>query len=364
MARPFVATPDDPALAELCQRLRERSADLDLRGDWPAEQLQLCGEYGVFAWFADQAWGGLAWDQPGIVAGYRAVASACLTTTFVITQREGACRRIETSDNDEVKAELLPGLTRGDLLATVGISHLTTSRRHVGRPVLQARRTADGFVLDGFSAWVTGAAHADYVVVGAVVMEGDQPTDQQIIAVVPTRLAGVRAEPPARLVALSASHTGQFTLDGVHLPKRWVLVGPVENALARGVGAGTGGLQTSTLAVGLARAALHFLTDEARRRADLAPPAAALEADYRRIDELLMAAARGEPSCSTDDLRQQANTLVLRCTQAALAAAKGAGFVAGHPAGRWCREALFFLVWSCPQPVVAAHLCELAGILD
>ena len=31
-------------------------------------------------------------------------------------------------------------------------------------------------------------------------------------------------------------------------------------------------------------------------------------------------------------------------------------------AGRWCREALFFLVWSCPQSVLSANLCELAGI--
>ena len=51
-------------------------------------------------------------------------------------------------------------------------------------------------------------------------------------------------------------------------------------------------------------------------------------------------------------------------TQAALAAAKGTGYVVGHSAGRWCCEALFFLVWSCPQPVMAAQLCELAGISD
>ena len=54
--------------------------------------------------------------------------------------------------------------------------------------------------------------------------------------------------------------------------------------------------------------------------------------------------------------------LVLRATQGALAAAKGAGYVVGHPVGRWCREALFFLVWSCPQGVMAAALCELAGL--
>jgi hypothetical protein len=51
---------------------------------------------------------------------------------------------------------------------------------------------------------------------------------------------------------------------------------------------------------------------------------------------------------------------VLRATQASLAAAKGTGFLASHPAGRWCREALFFLVWSCPQAVMEANLCQLA----
>ena len=69
-------------------------------------------------------------------------------------------------------------------------------------------------------------------------------------------------------------------------------------------------------------------------------------------------------SPNTDTIRQRANTLVLRATQAALAASKGAGFVAGHPAERMVREALFFLVWSCPQPVLNANLCELAGILE
>jgi len=70
----------------------------------------------------------------------------------------------------------------------------------------------------------------------------------------------------------------------------------------------------------------------------------------------------GTPSCTKESLRQRANSLVSRASQAALSAAKGSGYVVGHPAGRWCREALFFLVWSCPQPVAAANLCELAGI--
>jgi alkylation response protein AidB-like acyl-CoA dehydrogenase len=359
-----ITSPDDAALADLCRVLAARAGELELSGAWPAEQLRLCGEYGVFEWFAALEWGGQAWDQEGVVRGYLALATACLTTTFIITQREGACRRIETSDNEFLKSTLLAELTRGELFATVGISHLTTSRRHVARPVLRATPARGGYRLDGFSAWVTGAAHADYVVVGATVMDGDEPTPEQVVVAVPTGLPGVRAETPARLVGLSASHTGQFTLENVLLDERWLIAGPVENVLSHGVGAGTGGLQTSTLAIGLARAALDFLTAEAERRPDLRPPLEALSAEYGRVEAALLAAARGTPACSNDDLRGQANSLVLRATQSALAAAKGAGYELGHPAGRWCREALFFLVWSCPQPVVAAQMCELAGILE
>jgi hypothetical protein len=62
-----------------------------------------------------------------------------------------------------------------------------------------------------------------------------------------------------------------------------------------------------------------------------------------------------------DSIRTRANSLALRSTQALLAASKGAGFVSGHFAERAVREAMFFLVWSCPAPVVAAALRELAG---
>ena len=61
-------------------------------------------------------------------------------------------------------------------------------------------------------------------------------------------------------------------------------------------------------------------------------------------------------------LRAHANSLVVRAAQAALTASKGAGFVTGHPAERLVRESMFFLVWSCPQSVTSAVMCELAGI--
>jgi hypothetical protein len=59
-------------------------------------------------------------------------------------------------------------------------------------------------------------------------------------------------------------------------------------------------------------------------------------------------------------LRARANVLALRATQAALTANKGAGFVRPHAAQRRARQALFFLVWSCPRPAAEATLRDLA----
>ena len=358
MADPRQTTsPDDPALDELCRALRELGGQLDLDGHWPAPQLRLCGEYGIFRWFLPHHWGGLEWSDEQLTRGYLKLSAACLTTTFIITQRTGACRWLIDTDNRQAQFRWLSPLAAGEIFATVGISHLTTSRRHLAKPVLTARVQGDGFVLDGYSPWVTGGSHADMVVVGATLDDG-----RQLLVAVPTDTPGVEAGEPQRLVALSASHTGPVNFRGARVGPENLLAGPVENVMSRRLGSGAGGLQTSTLAVGLASAALDALDGEAQRRPDLLPAAAGLRQEHARLQHDLLAAAAGTQVCSNEELRTRANSLVLRSTQATLAAAKGSGYVRGHPAGRWCKEALFFLVWSCPQPVVAAALCELAGL--
>jgi alkylation response protein AidB-like acyl-CoA dehydrogenase len=359
-----ITSPDDPRLSDLCDQMRKMSAELDRNGSWPAEQLRLCGEYGVFEWFLDPAWGGQGWNEEQIVRGYLALSAACLTTTFIITQRTGACRRIAGCGNEELKQRLLPGLASGELFATVGISHLTTSRRHLAKPVLTAEATKGGFRLDGMSPWVTGGTAADVLVLAATEIESGRPTDRQLLIAVPRDLPGLTVPDPLPLIGVSASCTGPVRLSGVEVARGWLIAGPMPNVMASGLGASTGGHETSTLAIGLAHAAIDYIASEAVKRADLQEPAAALRAEHSHLLNDLLGVARGKPACSKESLRQRANSLVLRASQAALAAAKGSGYVVGHPAGRWCREALFFLVWSCPQPVAAANLCELAGIED
>ncbi len=354
-----IHTPDSPALEGLCDFLLERAGPTDLEGIWPADQLDACGKSGVFAWFMPTEWGGEAWSYPDIIRGYLRLSAACLTTTFIITQRTGACERIAGSDNEPLKREWLPKLTRGEVFATVGISHLTTSRRHLAEPVLKAEESGGEWKLRGFSPWVTGAAFADLIVTGATLEDG-----RQVLCAVPTARDGVEVAPPAKLLGLSSSFTGAVHFHDVAIGSQEMLAGPVEDVMSRGRGAGTGGLQTSTLALGLARAAVDYLEEERQRRDDLAEVFEGFRGTLDDAEADLLALARGQTVCTPAELRGRANSLVMRATQAALTAAKGTGYLIEHPVSRWCREALFFLVWSCPQPIAKAHLCELAGIAD
>src|SRR5215212_8681050 len=220
-----ITSPDDPGLAELCATLADREIDMDRTGQWPSEQLQLCGEYGVYEWFVDPSWGGQGWNEEQLIRGYLALSAACLTTSFVLTQRTGACRRIEGSGNETLKQRLLPGLVSGELFATVGISHLTTSRRHLGRPVLTAEETAGGFRLNGMSPWVTGGAAADMITIAATLIERGEATDRQLLMAVPTDTPGLSVPERLPLIALTASSTGPVLLDNAEVSNEWLIAG-------------------------------------------------------------------------------------------------------------------------------------------
>ncbi len=331
----------------------------EAENQWPAEGLRLCGEYGVFRWFLPRIFGGFEWSDQDLIRGYLRLSAASLTVAFIITQRSSACRWLVAGDSDAARERWLPGLASGEQFATVGISHLTTSRRHLARPVLTVEETGAGFLLDGLSPWVTGGRHADVIVTGGVL-----PTGQQVLLAVPADSPGLSVAAPVELLALTGSQTGEVRFNQVSLDKTMLLAGPAENVMTGRSGTGTGGLATSALAVGLASAAIEFLDREAANRVNLQAAAESLRNEHRALEADLLALADGKPVCSNEEVRARANSLALRSTQATLTAAKGSGYVQGHPAGRWCREALFFLVWSCPQPVANAALCELAGLSD
>ncbi|HRA86590.1 MAG TPA: hypothetical protein PK992_00915, partial [Planctomycetaceae bacterium] len=133
--------------------------------------------------------------------------------------------------------------------------------------------------------------------------------------------------------------------------------------MSSGAGGGAGSLGTSAVAIGTAQGTLRMFREEVDRRPELAEFVEPLQEEVAKLTKMLRESASNSSDSNTasaEEIRQRANSLALRSAQAWLAATKGAGYIVGHPAERAVRESMFFLVWSCPQQVLAANLRELS----
>lgn len=348
------STPRDQALVLREHWLSRQQVSVDA---WPAESWDDLRAAGVTRWTIPVEYGGD--DQPAesLLEGCLELARGQLAVTFVLSQFQAACQRLAIARSSDLRRRWLPGLAAGESFATVGISHLTTSRQHTA-PAVQAVSIADGYRLTGEIPWVTGCRHADVLVIGGTLSDG-----RQLLAAIPADRAGVTIGPPWRLLALSGSETGSITLADVEVRAYELIAGPMDHVVQHSSTGGAGSLTTSTLAAGHAFGCLDQLQREAAKRPALQPIVVSLagESDALRM-ELLRAASRQAVNPQTpEQLRTRATDLALRASQALLTATKGAGFVAGHPAERLAREALFFLVWSCPQAVANQLLQNFSG---
>lgn len=348
MFHPNVDRLDADAVAEIGASLAAVAERTRAAGPWRSGAFAALARCGLLAGFVPADCGGTAASEPALTAALVAIAARCLTTALAVTQWAAAVRVIASADT-AVRRRHLPRLAVGAECTTVGIAQLTTSRQHTGRPALGAVPEGAGWRLDGVCPWVTGADACDTVVVGASLRGGDRG-----FFLVERAAPGLEIDPPLEMLALSGSRTAPVRFHGVRPAAVLSLAGDPPR---------TGGLATTALALGAAQAAREILQHESLTRPALGPAVAGLDAEAATLHhDLLAAAAGGTDQARRDRLRAAATSLVLRASQAALTACKGAGFVAGHPAERLVREAHFFLVWSCPEAVSSAVMCELAGL--
>jgi alkylation response protein AidB-like acyl-CoA dehydrogenase len=350
--------PQHAAIDALAAELETADAAADQSGEWSEALWSRLEQSAAPRWQVPADFGGMASSRPLVIQRYAQLAGGSLTAVFVLSQHDAAVRRLISAEYPEHASQWLHSIGAGDTLGTVGISHLTTSKRLGTGAIRVAERGGGGYVLDGAMPWVTAATRADLFVTGAALDDG-----RQLLIALPADLPGVTVDPPFALAALQASCTCQVKLDRVEIDNDHILSGPSPEIFAHPGAVGTAGLETSALALGQARAALLAIGALADNLGHLAEPLDVLCDHWRTLWNATIDLANGRRAArSSDELRAQANALVLNSTQAYLTARKGTGFLRTEPAQRWARQALFFLVWSCPPPVAQAAIRDLAGL--
>lgn len=354
---------DKPDLRLMTDLLASADGPADTSSGWPAGLWNILAEFQAFRWLVPHEFGGDGCDRPTLMRRYMAIAKGSLTAAFMLTQHDAAVRRLippALERPDSPAAFWLREVADGRCTLTVGISQLTTSIRRGDRAMSATPTENGGYRLDGAMPWVTAAEKAAAFVTGGTLEDG-----RQVLILLPADRAGITIDPPEPLAAMNASRTTEVKCNGVIIDPTEILAGPVENVITSRQAGGTGGLETSALALGQAQAAIEALKAEDPDRFLLTGPVSELDQECGNLEADIFAFLDGSaPAITPEVIRQRANDLVSRATQACLIARRGSGFLLTDPAQRWARQALFFHVWSCPRPVATASIRGLAGMGD
>ena len=289
---------------------------------FPQKQLHACGNAGLF--HPETELSPLQLFQ---------IASISIPTAFVLSQYRGAAERIaEWSNNNIVRTQVFSG----SAYATLGISQLSTSHQHTSPPLI-AQKCSNGWLLRGFAPWVTGSTHAQYFILGAIWKQ------QKVLFCVHRK--HVQIATPPKMHTLNQTNTTQVHIDSV------VETDCLLHIFGEEAATQTGSIRSIAIAMGITQQSIHLLRKQAEYRPALHQTLSKLETKHQQnIADL----------CAHDvdriTLRVQVNQLALQGAQQALVASKGKGLLVGEKAGELCTQALFFLVWSCPQSVQNAHL--------
>ncbi len=325
--------------ADLLSRTREiaetvlfpATIQVDRSGVLPSSHLDLLAKAGLYGLAAPPEFGGPDIDFATASEVMETLASACLCTTFVWMQHHGVVLRLAGRPGplrDEWLSRLVAGERRAGVALGGGLP---------GPPVLVASRTADGYVLDGHSPWVTGWGMVDVLAVLA------RDGDALVWALVDATESATLTVEPLELVAVAASNTVTARFTGHVVPAERVL-GTQDHAEFAAMDAARLRMN-GVLSLGLTARCTTLLGSG-------------------QLDAELTAARTRLDTAGPDDMpdaRAQASALAARAATTLVAATGSRGILLDQHPQKLAREALFLLVFASRPAIKQALLPRLLG---
>lgn len=297
----------------------------------PVELLDALADAGLYGITGPASAGGLGADAPTVWAVAEALASGCLTTTFVWAQHNGVVRAVAASENAAMQDWIEP-LCRGTVRAGLALAGALA-----GAPALRATPAEDGWTFAGTAPFVSGWDRVDVVHTAAATEDG-----RLVWALVDARAGDTLTAGRLHLVALNATNTVRLEFRDHPVPaERVTLVAPG----AAGRTAPEVLRMHASFALGVARRCCRLMGPT-----PLDEELARVRADLDRLDPGRIESDRGA-----------AGELAVRAA-AALAVTTGSrSLLREQQVQRLVREALFVLVYALRPGSRAAVLEQLTG---
>jgi alkylation response protein AidB-like acyl-CoA dehydrogenase len=169
------------------ERVAPRAAEIDKKGEFPWDIVELFREHELFGLPFDEAYGGTGTGALMVLVAIEELSKVCATTGLIMAVQELGSLGIKLAGTEEQKQRFLPRLASGEWLAAYALSEPGSGSDSAAMRT-EARLDGDEYVLNGGKRFITnaGVAHvytvfaktdpeADHSGISAFIVEADSP---------------------------------------------------------------------------------------------------------------------------------------------------------------------------------------------
>lgn len=266
----------------------DRVRELDEKDEFPLEIFRKMQPLGLSALTIDEKYGGAGTDILGgiLVVEELSKRFPALGWLYVMSAFYGGVN-IGRNGSEEQKEHLLPGIATGDLLFSYALTE-PNAGSDAASVQTTVTRIKDSFRLNGTKTLITGANHADYILVLARTDKSVPKHKGLTMVIVDRRIDGIVIRPIAKL-GYKGSSLCELSFDDVE-------IGPGE--ILGGIDCVNCGwsqllatldvehLEVAACGVGLAQGALDETIRYAKERAQFGQPIARFQAIQHMVAEM------------------------------------------------------------------------------
>jgi len=337
------------------ERVAPRAAEIDKKGEFPWDMVELFKEHELFGLPFDEQYGGTGTGALMVLVVIEELSKVCATTGLIMAVQELGSLGIKLAGTEEQKQRFLPNLASGEWIAAYALTEPGSGSDSAAMRT-EAKLDGDAYVINGGKRFITnaGVAHlytvfaktdpeAGHSGISAFVVEADRPGFE----------VG-RIEPK---MGIKGSTTGELFFNDVRIPAENLLgqEGEGFKIAMRILDRSRPGIAAQGL--GLAQGATDYALEYAKTRETMGKPIAehqliaAILADMETKTE----AARGllykigmmiDEDAPDDELTKVSAMAKLYCTDVAMEVTTdavqilgGYGYMQEYPVERMMRDA-------------------------
>lgn len=371
----------DSARAFAARELAPHAADWDREHHFPVEVIRRAAEQGYLGLYIAEDDGGLGLSRLSAALIFEQLAAGCVATTAYLTIHNMATWMLASFGDAALKAQWLPGLLDGRLLASYCLTE-PDAGSDAAHLRTRARRDGEHYVLDGSKCFISGAGSTQVLIVMA--RTGEDGAKGISCFLVPADAEGIRYGRNEDKMGWRAQPTRTTAFDGVRIPASHRIGPEGEGFVYAMKGLDGGRLNIASCSLGAAQAALEQSLRYVEERRQFGKPLASFQALQFKLADMLtdLTASRQMVRLAAHRLDQRHPEASLYCAMAkrfatdqcfevcnqALQLHGGYGYLNDYPLERWVRDTRVHQILEGTNEIMrvitARRLLEQGGTLD